>query len=146
MYKKLYIIIILLSLSIFTEAYGRHGMEMRRKHTEFDKRLGHDPLHFFRKIGITLTGEQEEKIYDIAINFIAQEEPIRLEIENIDRNIKIELMKENTNRNLLKELIRQKKEQEALRDYLRIIRDLDIIDILTSEQKAILNKKMRDRF
>ena len=63
MYKKLYIIIILLSLSIFTEAYGRHGMEMRRKHTEFDKRLGHDPLHFFRKIGITLTGEQEEKIY-----------------------------------------------------------------------------------
>ncbi len=55
-------------------------------------------------------------------------------------------MKENTNRNLLKELIRQKKEQEALRDYLRIIRDLDIIDVLTSEQKAILNKKMRDRF
>ena len=54
----------------------------------------------------------------------------------------MELMNENTDRNKLKELIKKKKEQEALRDYLRIVRDLDIIDVLTPEQKAQLNSCM----
>lgn len=136
-------LILLLSLSIFAQP-GPHGPGhgRNRRGGEFDKRLGHDPLQFFRKIGITLTDEQAERMYDIAIKFITEEEPIRLEIERIENSIRLELMKDNTDRNAIKELIKQKKEQEALRDYLRIVRDLDIIAVLTPEQKAQLNSCM----
>lgn len=113
-----------------------------RGRADFDRRLGHDPLQFFRKAGIILTEEQAAKMYDIAIKFITEEEPIRFEIERIENSIRMELMNENTDRNKLKELIKKKKEQEALRDYLRIVRDLDIIDVLTPEQKAQLNSCM----
>ena len=141
-------LILLLSLSIFAQpgpkGSGPHGPGhgRNRRGGEFDKRLGHDPLQFFRKIGITLTDEQAERMYDIAIKFITEEEPIRLEIERIENSIRLELMKDNTDRNAIKELIKQKKEQEALRDYLRIVRDLDIIAVLTPEQKAQLNSCM----
>ena len=142
------LILLLLSLSIFAQpgpkGPGPHGPGhgRNRRGGEFDKRLGHDPLQFFRKIGITLTDEQAERMYDIAIKFITEEEPIRLEIERIENSIRLELMKDNTDRNAIKELIKQKKEQEALRDYLRIVRDLDIISVLTPEQKAQLNSCM----
>ncbi|OEJ14055.1 hypothetical protein BFL38_04795 [Brachyspira hampsonii] len=141
-------LILLLSLSILAQpgpkGPGPHGpgYGRNRRGGEFDKRLGHDPLQFFRKIGIILTEEQADRMYDIAIRFITEEEPIRLEIERIDNSIRLELMKDNTNREVIKNLIRQKKEQEALRDYLRIVRDLDIIDVLTPEQKAQLNSRM----
>ncbi|ADG71125.1 hypothetical protein R4K54_03115 [Brachyspira murdochii] len=147
--KKIFLalsLIFVLSLSIFAQpgpkGPGPHGPRHRRG-AEFDKRLGNDPLQYFRKIGITLTDEQAEIMYDIAIKFITEDEPIRLEIERINNDIRMELMKENTDRNILKELIKSKKEQEALRDYLRIVRDLDIIDVLTPSQKALLNKKMQ---
>lgn len=147
--KKIFYVaclIFVLSLSLLGQpgpkGPGPHGPRHRRG-AEFDKRLGPDPLQYFRKIGITLTDDQAEQMYDIAIRFITEDEPIRLEIERIDNDIRIELMKENTDRNILKELIRSKKEQEALRDYLRIVRDLDIIDVLTPYQKALLNKKMQ---
>ncbi|MBW5389207.1 Spy/CpxP family protein refolding chaperone, partial [Brachyspira hampsonii] len=91
---------------------------------------------------IILTEEQADRMYDIAIKFITEEEPIRLEIERIDNSIRLELMKDNTDREAIKNLIREKKEQEALRDYLKIVRDLDIIDVLTPEQKAQLNSRM----
>lgn len=141
-------LILLLSLSIFAQPGPKGpsphgpGHGRNRRGGEFDKRLGHDPLQFFRKIGITLTDEQAERMYDIAIKFIIEEEPIRLEIERIENSIRLELMKDNTDRNAIKELIKQKKEQEALRDYLRIVRDLDIISVLTPEQKAQLNSCM----
>ena len=51
-----------------------------RGRADFDRRLGHDPLQFFRKAGIILTEEQAAKMYDIAIKFITEEEPIRFEI------------------------------------------------------------------
>ncbi|EKV57895.1 hypothetical protein A966_03231 [Brachyspira hampsonii 30446] len=139
-------LILLLSLSIFAQPgpKGPHGpgYGRNRRGGEFDKRLGHDPLQFFRKIGIILTEEQADRMYDIAIKFITEEEPIRLEIERIDNSIRLELMKDNTDREAIKNLIREKKEQEALRDYLKIVRDLDIIDVLTPEQKAQLNSRM----
>ncbi|WPC39023.1 periplasmic heavy metal sensor [Brachyspira hyodysenteriae] len=141
-------LILLLSFSIFAQpgpkGTGPHGpgYGRNRRGGEFDKRLGHDPLQFFRKIGITLTDEQAERMYDIAIKFITEEEPIRLEIERIENSIRLELMKDNTDRNAIKELIKQKKEQEASLDYLRIVRDLDIIAVLTPEQKAQLNSCM----
>ena len=148
MKKICYIITLalILSLSLLGQpgpkGPGPHGPR-HRGCPEFDKRLGHDPLQFFRKMGIILTDEQADRMYDIAIRFIREEEPIRLEIERIENDIRMELMKENTDRNMLKELIRSKKEQEALRDYLRIVRDLDIIGVLTPEQKAQLNSRMR---
>lgn len=137
-------IILLLSLSIFAQpgpnGPGHRGH--RRRGAEFEKRLGHDPLQFFRKIGIILTDDQSERMYDIAIKFIEEEDPIKLEIKRIENSIKLELIKDNPDRNALKELIKEKKEQEALRDYIRIVRDLDIIDVLTPEQKSKLNSCM----
>ncbi|WP_297204165.1 periplasmic heavy metal sensor [uncultured Brachyspira sp.] len=139
-------LILVLSLSLFGQpgpkGPGHHGPRHRGR-PESDKRLGHDPLQFFRRIGINLTEAQADKMYDIAIKFITEEEPIRLEIERIENSIRMELMKEYTDRNILRELISRKKEQEALRDYLRIVRDLDIIDVLTPEQKAQLNSRMK---
>lgn len=139
-------LILVLSLSLFGQpgpkGHGPHGPRHRGR-PESDKRLGHDPLQFFRRIGINLTEAQADKMYDIAIKFITEEEPIRLEIERIENSIRMELMKEYTDRNILRELISRKKEQEALRDYLRIVRDLDIIDVLTPEQKAQLNSRMK---
>ena len=139
-------LILVLSLSLFGQpgpkGPGHHGPRHGGR-PESDKRLGHDPLQFFRRIGINLTEAQADKMYDIAIKFITEEEPIRLEIERIENSIRMELMKEYTDRNILRELISRKKEQEALRDYLRIVRDLDIIDVLTPEQKAQLNSRMK---
>ena len=139
-------LILVLSLSLLGQpghkGPGHHGPRHRGR-PESDKRLGHDPLQFFRRIGINLTEAQADKMYDIAIKFITEEEPIRLEIERIENSIRMELMKEYTDRNILRELISRKKEQEALRDYLRIVRDLDIIDVLTPEQKAQLNSRMK---
>lgn len=139
-------LILVLSLSLFGQpgpkGPGHHGPRHRGR-PESDKRLGHDPLQFFRRIGINLTEAQADKMYDIAIKFITEEEPIRLEIKRIENSIRMELMKEYTDRNILRELISRKKEQEALRDYLRIVRDLDIIDVLTPEQKAQLNSRMK---
>lgn len=146
MKKVVYIasLILILSLTLLGQP-GPHGGPKGPRHRgrdDFDKRLGHDPLQFFRRAGIILTDEQANKMYDIAIKFITEEEPIRFEIERIENSIRMELMKENTDRNKLKELIKSKKEQEALRDYLRIVRDLDIINVLTPEQKAQLNSCM----
>ena len=139
-------LILVLTLSLLGQpgpkGPGHHGPRHRGR-PESDKRLGHDPLQFFRRIGINLTEAQADKMYDIAIKFITEEEPIRLEIERIENSIRMELMKEYTDRNILRELISRKKEQEALRDYLRIVRDLDIIDVLTPEQKAQLNSRMK---
>lgn len=144
--KKIFYIIsliLLLSLSAFAQ-HGNHGRGdgMRKRGGEFNRRLGNDPLQFFRKAGIILTEEQADKMYDIAINFIKQEEPVRLEIEKIDNNIRLELMKDIPNRDSLKNLIKDKKEQEAMMDYLRIVRDLDIIAVLTPEQKQQLHRCM----
>ena len=147
--KKLFysiFLILILSLSLLAQpgpkGPGHHGGPRHRR-GDFDRRLGHDPLQFFRKIGIVLTDEQANRMYDIAIKFMTEEEPIRLEIERIENNIRIELMKENANREVLRELIKNKKEQEASIDYLRIVRDLDIINVLTPEQKAQLSSRMR---
>lgn len=114
--------------------------EQGKKPPDYEKHLGPDPMHFFRKAGIILTSEQTNRIYDIAIKFVNDEQPIRAEIEKIDYNMKTELKKDNPDKNVLKDLIRRKKEQEAERDYLRILRDLDIIGTLTPEQRVQLNK------
>ena len=126
---------------LFLSVYGQppppphqHG---KKPHAD---KLGPDPMHFFRKAGITLTSAQTNRIYDIAIKFVNDEKSIRIKIEEIDYNIKNELIKDNPDRNILRDLIKRKKEIEAERDCLIIFRDLDIIGILTPEQRVQLNK------
>ncbi len=138
--KKIFYILAIFTMS-FLSVYGQppppphqHG---KKPHKD---KLGPDPMHFFRKAGITLTSAQTNRIYDIAIKFVNDEKSIRIKIEEIDYNIKNELIKDNPDRNILRDLIKRKKEIEAERDCLSIFRDLDIIEILTPEQRVQLNK------
>ena len=142
--KRFYIFAILtIFLATFLSVYGQPpppaaGPKPGKKHE--NKKLGPDPFQFFRKAGIILSSEQTNQIYEIAIKSVNEEQPMREEIEKIDYNMKIELMKDNPDRNILRDLIKRKKEIEAERDCLIIFRDLDIIGILTPEQKIMLNK------
>lgn len=138
--KKIFYILAIFTM-LFLSVYGQppppphqHG---KKPHAD---KLGPDPMHFFRKAGITLTSAQTNRIYDIAIKFVNDEKSIRIKIEEIDYNIKNELIKDNPDRNILRDLIKRKKEIEAERDCLIIFRDLDIIGILTPEQRVKLNK------
>lgn len=138
--KKIFYILAIFTM-LFLSVYGQppppphqHG---KKPHKD---KLGPDPLQFFRKAGITLTSAQTNRIYDIAIKFVNDEKSIRIKIEEIDYNIKNELIKDNPDRNILRDLIKRKKEIEAERDCLSIFRDLDIIEILTPEQRVQLNK------
>lgn len=138
--KKIFYILAIFTM-LFLSVYGQppppphqHG---KKPHAD---KLGPDPMHFFRKAGITLTSAQTNRIYDIAIKFVNDEKSIRIKIEEIDYNIKNELIKDNPDRNILRDFIKRKKEIEAERDCLIIFRDLDIIGILTPEQRVQLNK------
>ena len=138
--KKIFYILAIFTM-LFLSVYGQppppphqHG---KKPHAD---KLGPDPMHFFRKAGITLTSAQTNRLYDIAIKFVNDEKSIRIKIEEIDYNIKNELIKDNPDRNILRDLIKRKKEIEAERDCLIIFRDLDIIGILTPEQRVQLNK------
>ena len=145
--KRFYIFAILsIFLATFLSVYGQPppppaGPRPGKKHE--NRKLGPDMFQFFRKAGITLSSEQTNRIYEIVIKSVNEEKPIREEIEKIDYNIKIELMKDNPDRNILRDLIKRKKEIEAEIDCLIIFRDLDIIGILTPEQKVMLNKYMK---
>ena len=139
-------ILLFSSLLIAQPPAPRHGRGMgggRGMHRGTDK-LGPDALRFLQMAGIVLTEEQTKKVYDIAIKFVKEEENIRLEIEKIDYNIREELIKDNPDRNILRNLIKSKKDYEAERDYLKMVRDLDIINVLTPQQRSQLrNCKMR---
>lgn len=137
--KKIFYILAIFTM-LFLSVYGQpppHHQHGKKPHAD---KLGPDPMHFFRKAGITLTSAQTNRIYDIAIKFVNDEKSIRIKIEEIDYNIKNELIKDNPDRNILRDLIKRKKEIEAERDCLIIFRDLDIIGILTPEQRVQLNK------
>lgn len=136
--KKIFYILAIFTM-LFLSVYGQPPPHQHGKKPHKDK-LGPDPMHFFRKAGITLTSAQTNRIYDIAIKFVNDEKSIRIKIEEIDYNIKNELIKDNPDRNILRDLIKRKKEIEAERDCLIIFRDLDIIEILTPEQRVQLNK------
>ena len=138
--KKIFYILAIFTM-LFLSVYGQPPPppHQHSKKPHKDK-LGPDPMHFFRKAGITLTSAQTNRIYDIAIKFVNDEKSIRIKIEEIDYNIKNELIKDNPDRNMLRDLIKRKKEIEAERDCLSIFRDLDIIEILTPEQRVQLNK------
>lgn len=143
MTKKIFYIFIIFSM-LFLSVYGQPPPPAPKKAPDkHDKRLGPDPFKFFRKAGIILTSEQTNRIYEISIKFVTDEKPMREEIEKIDYEMKIELMKDSPNRNILRDLIRRKKEIEVEKDCLIIFRDLDIIAVLTPEQRARLNENRK---
>lgn len=137
--KKIFYILAIFTM-LFLSVYGQPPPPHQHGKKPHKDKLGPDPMHFFRKAGITLTSAQTNRIYDIAIKFVNDEKSIRIKIEEIDYNIKNELIKDNPDRNMLRDLIKRKKEIEAERDCLSIFRDLDIIEILTPEQRVQLNK------
>lgn len=137
--KKIFYILAIFTM-LFLSVYGQPPPPHQHGKKPHKDKLGPDPMHFFRKAGITLTSAQTNRIYDIAIKFVNDEKSIRIKIEEIDYNIKNELIKDNPDRNILRDLIKRKKEIEAERDCLIIFRDLDIIGILTPEQRVQLNK------
>lgn len=137
--KKIFYILAIFTM-LFLSVYGQPPPPHQHGKKPHKDKLGPDPMHFFRKAGITLTSAQTNRIYDIAIKFVNDEKSIRIKIEEIDYNIKNELIKDNPDRNILRDLIKRKKEIEAERDCLSIFRDLDIIEILTPEQRVQLNK------
>lgn len=139
--KKIFYILAIFTM-LFLSVYGQPPPPPPHQHGKkpHEDKLGPDPMHFFRKAGITLTSAQTNRIYDIAIKFVNDEKSIRIKIEEIDYNIKNKLIKDNPDRNILRDLIKRKKEIEAERDCLIIFRDLDIIGILTPEQRVQLNK------
>lgn len=137
--KKIFYILAIFTM-LFLSVYGQPPPPHQHGKKPHADKLGPDPMHFFRKAGITLTSAQTNKIYDIAIKFVNDEKSIRIKIEEIDYNMKTELIKDNPDRNILRDLIKRKKEIEAERDCLIIFRDLDIIGILTPEQRVQLNK------
>lgn len=111
-------------------------------------RMGEDSLRLFNRAGITLNENQIKQIYDISMKCVSNMQPVELEKRRIEYDIRLELMKDNPSRTLLKDLISKKKAEEAKRDYLQIERDLNIIDVLTPEQKAQLKayQMQRGRF
>ena len=81
--KKIFYILAIFTM-LFLSVYGQppppphqHG---KKPHAD---KLGPDPMHFFRKAGITLTSAQTNKIYDIAIKFVNDEKSIRIKIERL---------------------------------------------------------------
>lgn len=140
MMKKIFYIFIIFSMS-FLSVYGQPPPPRDEKKPPVHvKKLGPDAFHFFRRAGIILSPEQTNRIYEISMQFVADEKPIREEIEKIDFEIKTELMKDNPNRNILRALIERKKEIEVEKDCLIMFRDLDIIAVLTPEQRVRLNQ------
>lgn len=140
MTKRIFYIFAIFSM-LFLSVYGQPPPPMPDKRPQkHDNKLGPDHFQFFRKAGIVLTSEQTNRIYQIVTEFITNEQPIREKIEEIDYEIKTELMKDSPNRDILRDLIERKKEIEVEKDCLIIFRDLDIIAVLTPEQKVRLNK------
>ena len=130
-------------------AQHNHNNDMmmckNRNHLEFDKKIGGDALRFFRMANINLTEEQVNKVYDIAFEFSLKEEPFMLEIRKLDYNIRKEIMKDSPDKDLIKKLILDRAEKQGNIDFLKMERDLYIMDILTEEQKLMLKERRSDR-
>lgn len=141
MKKSIYAALSLLILSFGLMAQPPQPPPERGRCDMMDRghaRLGGDSFKLFRRAGIILSDEQVNRIYNISLKFVSDMQPIEIEMRKIDYEIRLELMKDNPDRSKIKDLIYKKKNQEALRDYLRIERDLNIIEVLTSEQKSQL--------
>lgn len=98
-----------------------------------------DIYRMCRNAGIYLSDEQLNEMSSIAYEYELKINDLEYQKRNIDYKFKIEREKIDIDLNLIKDLINQKKDLEKEIDYLRIEKDVSMLDVLTDEQLQQLN-------
>ncbi|MBW5390322.1 Spy/CpxP family protein refolding chaperone [Brachyspira hampsonii] len=98
-----------------------------------------DIYRMCRNAGIYLSDEQLDQISSINYEYELKINDLEYQKRNIDYKFKIEREKIDIDLNLIKDLISQKKDLEKEIDYLRIEKDVTMLDVLTDEQLEQLN-------
>lgn len=98
-----------------------------------------DIYRMCRNAGIYLSDEQLDEMGSIAYEYELKINDLEYQKRNIDYKFKMEREKIDIDLNLIKDLINQKKDLEKEIDYLRIEKDVTMLDVLTDEQLQQLN-------
>ena len=98
-----------------------------------------DIYRMCRNAGIYLSDEQLNEMSSIAYEYELKINDLEYQKRNIDYKFKIEREKIDIDLNVIKDLISQKKDLEKEIDYLRIEKDVSMLDVLTDEQLQQLN-------
>ena len=98
-----------------------------------------DIYRICRNAGIYLTDAQLEEIGKISYEYELKINDLEYQKRSIDYKFKIEREKIDIDLNLIKDLISQRKDLEKEIDYLRIEKDVAVLDVLTDEQLTQLN-------
>ena len=98
-----------------------------------------DIYRICRNAGIYLTDEQLEEMGKISYEYELKINDLEYQKRSIDYKFKIEREKIDIDLNLIKDLISQRKDLEKEIDYLRIEKDVAVLDVLTDEQLTQLN-------
>ncbi|WP_157150785.1 Spy/CpxP family protein refolding chaperone [Brachyspira sp. SAP_772] len=98
-----------------------------------------DIYRMCRNAGIYLTDVQLEEMGQISYEYELKINDLEYQKRSIDYKFKLEREKIDLDLNLIKDLISQRKDLEKEIDYLRIEKDVAILDVLTDEQLSQLN-------
>ena len=98
-----------------------------------------DIYRMCRNAGVYLTDQQIDEMSKITYEYELKINDLEYQKRTIDYKFKLEREKIDIDLNLIKDLINQKKDLEKEIDYLRIEKDVTILDVLTDEQLAQLN-------
>lgn len=98
-----------------------------------------DIYRMCQNAGIYLSDEQINQMSSIDYEYELKINDLEYQKRNIDYKFKLEREKIDIDLNLIKDLINQKKDLEKEIDYLRIEKDVAVLDVLTDEQLAQLN-------
>ncbi|ASJ20217.1 Spy/CpxP family protein refolding chaperone [Brachyspira hampsonii] len=98
-----------------------------------------DIYRMCRNAGVYLTDEQIDEISRIFYEYELKISDLEYQKRNIDYKFKLEREKVDIDLNIIKDLINQKKDLEKEIDYLRVEKDVAVLDVLTDEQLAQLN-------
>ncbi len=98
-----------------------------------------DIYRMCRNAGIYLTDEQIDEISRISYEYELKINDLEYQKRTIDYKFRMEREKIDIDLNLIKDLINQKKDLEKDIDYLRVEKDVSMLDVLTDEQLQQLN-------
>ena len=98
-----------------------------------------DIYRICRNAGIYLTDAQLEEMGQISYEYELKINDLEYQKRSIDYKFKLEREKIDLDLNLIKDLINQRKDLEKEIDYLRIEKDVAVLDVLTEEQLSQLN-------
>lgn len=98
-----------------------------------------DMYRMCRNAGIYLTDQQIDEMSKIFYEYELKINDLEYQKRSIDYKFKLEREKIDIDLNLIKDLINQKKDLEKEIDYLRIEKDVAVLDVLTDEQLSQLN-------